>query len=89
MNGNHIQALVRYAARALLALLMAVGLIPSGKAQTKPANSSLPYLDTSLPLEKRVDDLVSRMTLEEKVRQMQHVGAGHPPAGRSFLRLVE
>ena len=81
MNGNHIQALVRYAARALLALLMAVGLIPSGKAQTKPANSSLPYLDTSLSLEKRVDDLVSRMTLDEKVRQMQHVAPAIPRLG--------
>lgn len=30
----------------------------------------LPYLDTSLPFEERVDDLVSRMTLEEKVGQM-------------------
>ncbi len=28
------------------------------------------YLNTKLPLEKRVDDLVSRMTLEEKVSQM-------------------
>jgi beta-glucosidase len=30
----------------------------------------VPYLDTSLPLTARVDDLVSRMTLEEKISQM-------------------
>jgi beta-glucosidase len=81
MNGNHTQALIRYAARALLALIMAGGLTPPGNAQTKPANSSLPYLDTSLPLEKRVDDLVSRMTLDEKVRQMQHVAPAIPRLG--------
>ena len=31
--------------------------------RTKP----LPYQDSSLPFEKRVDDLISRMTLEEKM----------------------
>ncbi|MBO0720744.1 MAG: glycoside hydrolase family 3 C-terminal domain-containing protein [Blastocatellia bacterium] len=31
-----------------------------------------PYKDPALPLEKRVDDLVSRMTLEEKVSQMMN-----------------
>jgi beta-glucosidase len=31
-----------------------------------------PYLDPALPIERRVDDLVSRMTLEEKTSQMVH-----------------
>jgi beta-glucosidase len=31
------------------------------------------YLDPDMPVERRVDDLVSRMTLEEKVSQMQDV----------------
>lgn len=31
-----------------------------------------PYKDPSLPIEKRVDDLISRMTLEEKVSQMMN-----------------
>jgi beta-glucosidase len=30
----------------------------------------LPYLDPSLPTEQRVDDLVGRMTLDEKISQM-------------------
>src|SRR6266566_7175427 len=33
---------------------------------------TFPYKDTSLPIEKRVDDLVSRMTLEERVSQMMN-----------------
>ncbi|HJX90554.1 MAG TPA: glycoside hydrolase family 3 C-terminal domain-containing protein [Pyrinomonadaceae bacterium] len=32
-----------------------------------------PYLNPSLPIDRRVDDLVSRMTLEEKVSQMMNV----------------
>ncbi len=34
-----------------------------------------PYKDPSLPIEKRVDDLVSRMTLEEKISQMMNGAA--------------
>src|SRR5260370_259488 len=41
------------------------------------------YLDPSLPLEQRVNDLVSRMTLEEKVSQMQDVAAAVPRLGIS------
>lgn len=33
---------------------------------------SAPYLDPALPTVQRVDDLVSRMTLEEKISQMQN-----------------
>jgi beta-glucosidase len=39
-------------------------------AQTAPKNDA--YLDPDLPLAQRVDDLVSRMTLAEKVSQMQN-----------------
>ena len=44
--------------------------------QTKPR-----YLDTSLSIEQRVDDLVSRMTLEEKASQMQDVAPAIPRLG--------
>jgi beta-glucosidase len=37
---------------------------------------AMPFRDPSLPIDKRVDDLVSRMTLEEKVMQMQNAAAG-------------
>jgi beta-glucosidase len=52
-----------------LACLLLASPVPRARAQaeTKPA-----YLDTSLPVERRVADLVSRMTLEEKVAQMMN-----------------
>ncbi len=36
------------------------------------ARAQEPYLDSTLPIQRRVDDLVSRMTLAEKVSQMQN-----------------
>lgn len=45
-------------------------------AQTPPAKTAQPdYLNTSLSVERRVDDLVSRLTLEEKVSQMMNKSA--------------
>jgi len=40
--------------------------------------STPPYLDPSLPLEQRVNDLVARLTLEEKISQMQDVAPAIP-----------
>jgi beta-glucosidase len=40
--------------------------------------SSFPFQDPKLPVDKRVDDLVSRMTLEEKVSQMMNGAAAIP-----------
>jgi len=39
-------------------------------AATASAQARAPYLDPTLPVERRIDDLLSRMTLEEKVGQM-------------------
>ena len=60
--------------RALLALLI----VSSGVAARLPAQTS-DYVNLALPFGRRVDDLVSRMTLEEKVSQMQDVA---PPIER-------
>src|SRR2546427_7341105 len=48
-------------------------------ATKEPA--AAPYLDPSLPLDERVNDLVSRMTLEEKASQMQDVAPAIPRLG--------
>lgn len=41
----------------------------------------LPFMNPDLPLETRVDDLVSRMTLEEKIAQMLYNAPGIPRLG--------
>jgi len=41
-------------------------------------NSDLPYKNPDLPIEKRVDDLVSRMTLEEEASQMGYASPAIP-----------
>lgn len=42
------------------------------RAQTPSAKDAPDYLNASLPISRRVEDLVSRMTLEEKVAQMMN-----------------
>ena len=81
MNKTHHQPAVRYMTRALFIVTMTCWLILPAFAQTPPANSSPAYRNPSMPVEKRVDDLVSRMTLEEKVRQMQHTAPEIPRLG--------
>ncbi|HVH71995.1 MAG TPA: glycoside hydrolase family 3 C-terminal domain-containing protein, partial [Candidatus Dormibacteraeota bacterium] len=51
-------------------------------AQT-PSNAEPrpPYLDPNLPVDQRVNDLVSRMTLQEKASQMQDVAPAIPRLG--------
>ncbi len=41
-------------------------------SQTGAKSYEYPFLNPDLPLDKRAEDIVSRMTLEEKVSQMQH-----------------
>jgi beta-glucosidase len=45
---------------------------------TQPSTSELAYLDASLPMEKRVDALISSMTLEEKAAQVGHTAPAIP-----------
>jgi beta-glucosidase len=51
-----------------VALSLATALLTS--PALLPAQEAKLYLDPSQPIDKRVDDLVSRMTLEEKVSQL-------------------
>ena len=51
----------------VLSVFVLLALITPAKTQSVP-----PYKNPNLPVEARVNDLVSRMTLEEKVSQMQN-----------------
>ena len=60
----------------LLLICAALGLTVGSGQNLMP-----PYKNPSLPVETRVDDLVSRMTLEEKVSQMMNAAAAIPRLG--------
>src|SRR5438105_7316494 len=72
------------------AVILFGSLLLTGAALNLSAGSgqtSLPgYRNLSLPVEKRVDDLVSRMTLEEKVSQMMNAA---PPIKRLDIAAYE
>lgn len=60
-------------------LLFCLGMAAAGQAQEPPADA--PYQNPKLPLEQRVDDLIARMTLEEKISQLGHTAAAIPRLG--------
>jgi beta-glucosidase len=68
--------MLRFPARIVPCLCVAFLLLslPLHSQQAPP--STLPYMNPALPVDQRVDDLIGRMTLEEKVEQMRD----HAPA---------
>src|SRR5580692_7893120 len=63
--------------RALSSLFVAFTTLPlHAYAQQQSGAESFKFINTALPIEQRVDDLIGRMTLEEKVQQMRD----HSPA---------
>ena len=67
-------------ARLISALIFATSIGGASFAQT-PASEKPAYLNPDLPTEVRVDDLVSRMTLEEKASQVVHQAKAIPRLG--------
>ncbi len=70
--------------RIALAFLLIVNVnaaLRPAPARPAPQSERAPYQDPSLPLEQRVSDLVSRMTLEEKISQMQDIAPAIPRLG--------
>jgi beta-glucosidase len=65
-------------AAILFLALVPCGLLAAGQAKKQ---KPYPFQDPSLPIAERVNDLVSRMTLEEKVLQMQHTAPAIPRLG--------
>ncbi len=63
-----------------LAALLFVSVLVNSSALGQTAKPA-PYLDPSLPTQQRVDDLVSRMTLDEKVAQLINTTPAIPRLG--------
>lgn len=61
-------------------LCLNAGPLPNSHACLTPATRVLPFCNASLPAEARVADLISRLTLQEKIAL---TGSGHWPSGDS------
>ncbi|TAJ11082.1 glucan 1,4-alpha-glucosidase [Marinilabiliaceae bacterium JC017] len=57
----------------MIRVLFLVALMVLSGINIQAQETQFPFQDACLPLEQRVDDLISRMTLDEKVSQMQDV----------------
>ncbi len=67
------------AAKPAVFLFLAAAAVSLGiRWATVSAEIRPPYLDASLPIDDRVDDLLSRMTLEEKAAQLMSVWIAKP-----------
>jgi len=67
--------------RIVVAAVVAWAAIPPAFAQETKGKALPAFRNPSLPIEQRVDDLISRMTLQEKVLQMQHTAPAIPRLG--------
>ena len=64
----------------VVALCLIVNGSPATTQEPKP-DPGAPYFNPKLPLDQRVNDLISRMTLEEKVSQMMNAAPAIPRLG--------
>jgi beta-glucosidase len=55
-------------------VLATLGVLFAGRLLAAETNTPVPYLDLNQPVDARVADLISRLTLEEKAALLNHVG---------------
>ncbi|KAG6524475.1 hypothetical protein ZIOFF_014384 [Zingiber officinale] len=75
---------LRYLFLLLLVQALAISVAQTPPFSCDPSNPStrtLTFCDEALPIDKRVDDLIMRMSLEEKVPQLGDVAAAIPRLG--------
>ena len=77
-EGRCLSAIAFFLSFFLLLNASPVAAQSASNAAGSAATPRPPYLDPSLPVDQRVNDLVSRMTLEEKASQMQDVARAIP-----------
>jgi len=65
----------------LIIVVIASAFVQPGRAQSAARDGVPAYRNPSLPAEQRAADLIARMKLEEKVRQMQHTAPAIPRLG--------
>src|SRR6195952_2618884 len=63
-----------------IAILLGVSWLSTNRLMAQSADKPL-YLDYTKPVDARVKDLISRMTLEEKAQYLNHVGPEIPRFG--------
>lgn len=86
MNRKKLTVLALVAAAVVIAVVVVVVVMmvnrteeTNNKTNTtcdRPKNSLLPFCDSSLPMNRRVSDLVSRLTLKEKLGLLTNRAAG-------------
>src|ERR1043165_85276 len=67
--------------KKIAVLLLFSGLGFAQAALSQDAGKNVPFRNPKLPIEQRVSDLVSRLTLEEKAAQMVHTAPAIPRLG--------
>jgi beta-glucosidase len=72
---------------SMIAGVMLTGLVSSARAEDKTGTP--PYKDPKLPVEQRVDDLLSRMTIEEKVDMLGGTGFDSKPNARLGIPAIK
>ena len=81
-SGSLMRRLVGVALAALVAVAIAAPIVSASSHHrtrpqgTTPASVTLPYQNARLPIKQRVRDLLSRMTLAEKIGQMTQAERG-------------
>ncbi len=63
---------IRPALPLFFVLILTAGMVGAPSGCVRRGDGKAVYLDSDAPLDRRVDDLVARMTLEEKVSQMMN-----------------
>ncbi|HNG63998.1 MAG TPA: glycoside hydrolase family 3 N-terminal domain-containing protein [Ferruginibacter sp.] len=64
----------------ITSMLLAAAFLLAGSARAQ-TGKAFPYWDPSLPIEERVNDLIGRLTLEEKIAQMLNATPAVPRLG--------
>lgn len=80
---NMFESMTRFAhVRAAMMIMFVLSFFFSGSIMSKAHGAIVPYKNPRLPIEKRVEDLLRRMTLEEKIDLLGGTGFATKPNER-------